>query len=188
MDISAWADAAANCSGLVSTRSFLRSERVWGDAPQISAVTLPFLCWNSKTQIWIQIIIERRDQKKISKRKHSKTAERLIRHLMVTFSTDNGLNSGQDRKTAIKKLVSLIEHPHSVILVEWFYISISNIQCSTTVKFNKRITKIEKILLHKNSKNPLEHTKNVQTSSKQFRNPHCLTAISYNTHVKLIRI
>lgn len=42
-DISASADAAANCSGFVSTLSFRRSDLVWGDAPQISAVTFPSL-------------------------------------------------------------------------------------------------------------------------------------------------
>ena len=50
VDISAWADAAANCSGLVSTRSLRRSDRVWGDAPQIRAVAFPVLeYWNFPT-------------------------------------------------------------------------------------------------------------------------------------------
>ena len=41
MDISACADAAANNSGLVSTRSLRRSDRICGEAPQIKAVALP---------------------------------------------------------------------------------------------------------------------------------------------------
>eukprot|EP00271_Cylindrocystis_brebissonii_P023610 TRINITY_DN988_c0_g2_i1.p1 TRINITY_DN988_c0_g2~~TRINITY_DN988_c0_g2_i1.p1 ORF type:complete len:136 (-),score=2.91 TRINITY_DN988_c0_g2_i1:304-711(-) len=40
-DISASADAAASCSGLVSTRSFCRSDRGWGAAAQTDAVTCP---------------------------------------------------------------------------------------------------------------------------------------------------
>jgi len=73
-DISARAEAAANCSGLVSTRSFRRSDLVWGDAPHINAVTLPFFeCWKIKNSTlwntnWGKIKIKIKTLKKKSRK------------------------------------------------------------------------------------------------------------------------
>jgi len=49
MDISACAEAAASCSGFVSTRSLRRSERVCGAAPHTNAVAAPLLAYYYKT-------------------------------------------------------------------------------------------------------------------------------------------